>query len=309
MRGPALKRSILGACRRRPAGLVLACLAALTAAVVFRDAPPAAAQGPQLPQGTRVLRNLAYVPGGHERQKLDLYLPAGSAPVPVVVWIHGGGWEGGSKDNPGALGLLWQGGFALASINYRLSPHAPFPAQLEDCKSAVRWLRANAVQHRIDGSRIGVWGQSAGGHLAALVGTTGDAREFDRGPNAQVSSRVQAVVDYFGPTDLGLYGGSRPGDTLSRLIGGPIQENRERVAQANPITYVRRGVPPFFIAHGDQDTLVPLEHSRRLEAALRRAGGDVTLHVVPGAGHSLGGTEMNRRVGAFLARHLGQTAH
>ena len=268
-------------------------------------APSAQEQRPRpaLPEGTVALRDVEYVPRGHERQKLDVYVPRSASAVPLVVWIHGGAWQGGSKERPKGIGFLSRG-YAVASVNYRFSQHAPFPAQLEDCKAAVRWLRANAQRLNIDPDRIGVWGHSAGGHLAALLGTTGNTKAFDVGPNLAHSSRVQAVCDWSGPTDLGLYGRSGPEDVLGRLIGGPIQDNRARVARANPITYVSRGVPPFLITHGDRDGLVPLKHSELLAAALRRVGGEVTLRVVRGAGHDPAEPDSNQKVMEFFDRHL-----
>src|SRR5262249_12628746 len=146
-------------------------------------------------------RDLPYVTGGHQRQTLDLYLPSAEQPVPLIIWIHGGAWRVGSKEDDLPLDYLAQG-CAVASINYRLSQHALFPAQIEDCKAAVRWLRANATRFKLDPQRFGAWGPSAGGHLAALLGTTGAVRAFEVGANLVVSSRVQAVVDYFGPTDF-----------------------------------------------------------------------------------------------------------
>lgn len=267
-----------------------------------KSAPPKVAV---IPEGGERLLNVAYVPNGHERQKLDLYLPKQPRKkIPLVVWIHGGGWEGGSKEGTPALGLLWHG-YAVASINYRLSTHAPFPAQLDDCKAAIRYLRRHAEEHGIDPERIAVWGASAGGHLSALVGVTGNRDDNVKGPNANISSRVKAVCDFCGPTDLMLYGGSRPGDTLSRLIGGPIQQNQEKVALANPIRYVDAQSPPFLIVHGDKDNVVPLVHSQRLNEALEKAGVPTTLRVIAGAGHALnGGKEVQDAVLKFFNETL-----
>ena len=248
-------------------------------------------------------RDVEYVPQGHARQKLDVFVPRSASPVPLVIWIHGGAWQGGSKERPKGVPFLSRG-YALASVNYRLSQNATFPAQLEDCKAAVRWLRANARRLNIDPNRIGVWGHSAGGHLAALLGTTGNTKAFDVGPNLSQPSRVQAVCDWSGPTDLGLYVRSGPDDALGRLIGGAIQDNRAKVARADPATYVSRGVPPFLITHGDRDGLVPLKHSELLAAALRRVGGDVTLRVVRGAGHDPTEPDTDQTVGAFFDRCL-----
>ncbi len=159
---------------------------------------------PRMPPGVKVLRDLEYVAGGHERNKLDLYLPEEDpeAARPLVVWIHGGGWQNGSKDRCPLVRLVPQG-FVVASINYRLSQHAVFPAQIEDCRAAIRWLRANAAKYHIDPARVGVSGASAGGHLVALLGTSAEMKEWDGvGGNADQSSRVQAVVDLFGPADF-----------------------------------------------------------------------------------------------------------
>jgi acetyl esterase/lipase len=247
-----------------------------------------------LPEGTKVLRDLAYVPGGHARQKLDLYLPATGSRWPLVVAIHGGAFRMGSKENEPA-GAFVSRGFAMAAINYRLSQHAVFPAQIEDCKAAVRWLRANAAQHGYDPDRIASYGASAGGHLAAMLGTAGDVNAFDVGVNAAVSSRVQAVVDFFGPTDFLQMDAHRPSaqamvhDTPdspeSQLVGGPIRDNPEKVARANPTTYVTPDDPPFLIVHGDADLLVPHHQSELLEAALRKGGVQVRLVTVPGGPH------------------------
>lgn len=297
---------------------LLLCLACLPAAIPgVLHAQPAARP---VPTGTVVHRDLAYVPAGHERHTLDLFLPEkGDGPFPLVVWIHGGGWAAGSKAANSALGAgLIERGYAVASLNYRLSGHAIFPAQIEDCKAAIRWLRAHAAQYRLDVQHFGVWGSSAGGHLSALVGTSGDVPEFDVGENRELSSRVQAVCDYFGPTDfLQMNAHNGPGGRLdhdaatspeSRLIGGPIQDpgNRAKVQRANPLTYVTPDDPPFFIVHGDADPLVPHHQSRLLYDALRQAGVPVRFTTVVGGGHGRGfpERELHPLVREFFDRHL-----
>jgi len=254
-----------------------------------------------------MLLNVAYVPNGGERQRLDLYLPGTGTNWPLIVWIHGGGWMGGSKEKPPGLRFL-RHGFALASINYRLSQDAVFPAQLIDCKAAIRWLRAHAPENGINPGRIGVWGASAGGHLVALLGTTGDVKEYDQGENVGVSSRVQAVCDWFGPTDFtsGLKQDT-PDSPEARLIGGPISQNTEKAQRANPIRYITKDDPPFLIMHGDKDPVVPLAQSQLLADALQKAGVRVTFRVVPGAGH--GGPEFREpeeldRLFVFFLRNL-----
>lgn len=290
---------------------------------------PASGPRPTAATAEKVLTDQPYVEGGHERQKLDLYLPKASAsekgatakagPYPLVIWIHGGGWAQGSKDGCPAQRLTAQG-FAVASINYRLSGHAVFPAQIEDCKAAIRWLRANAGKYKLDPTRFGVWGSSAGGHLVALVGTTGKATQYDVGANLNVSSQVQAVCDFYGPTDFLQMDAASPGgrgrhnmadSPESRLIGAPIQEAKEKTAKANPITYIQtaaaaKALPPFLIVHGSDDPAVPVGQSELLFKALTAAGSPVQFHVIQGAGHGrgFGGSEIEELVNTFFAATL-----
>jgi len=294
----------------------------LTAVLILAGSIPALARANEasqrageqnVPEGTRIFRDLAYVPDGHERQKLDLYLPEqnnSDGPLPLIVWVHGGAWLSGSKENCPSVRFLRQG-YAAASINYRLSQHAIFPAQIEDCKAAIRYLRANAEKYNIDPNRIGVWGASAGGHLVALLGTSGDVKEFDKGPNLHVSSRVQAVCDFFGPTDLtkmSVFESSMdhdaPDSPESKLVGGPVQENKEACKRANPITYVSKDDPPFLICHGDKDMLVPHNQSVLLNDALKSAGVSVKFHTVKGGGHGFRDPEVDRMVQEFFDKHL-----
>ncbi len=278
--------------------------------------PPLAPPSP--PTGVIAHRDLAYVTSGHERQKLDLYLPEQGENHPLIIWIHGGAFRMGSKegnpDNPLYFEYVAQG-YALASNNYRLSQHAIWPAQIEDCKAAVRWLRAHASEYNLDPERFAAWGPSAGGHLVAMLGTAGHVSEFEVGEHLDVSSRVQCVVDYFGPTDFLQMDAQRPPDGMihnapdspeSELVGGNIQEHPEKVARANPITYVTAEVPPFLIVHGDADPLVPYGQSRLLVEALEKVSADVTFYTVPGGGH--GGftdPEVPKLTANFLAKHIG----
>jgi acetyl esterase/lipase len=268
---------------------------------------------PEANEGPTVERNLPYVTNGHERQKLDLFVPKDGNNLPLIIRIHGGAWLGGSKEMVGVEDLVRQG-YAVARINYRLSQHAIFPAQIEDCKAAVRFLRANAQKYNLDPNRFAAWGESAGGHLSALLGTTGDVNEFDVGENLTVSSKVQAVVDYFGPTDLLQMEAHKLPNTMihnspnapeSKLIGGNIQDNPEKCAKANPITYITKDDPPFLIIHGDMDPLVPHHQSELLEAALKKAGVPVLFYTVKGAGHG-GFRDPNvpRLTKQFFEKHL-----
>mgnify|MGYP001094637304 CR=1 FL=1 len=262
---------------------------------------------------TTVYRDLPYVTDGHFRQKLDLYLPDAKPPVSLIVWIHGGAFRMGDKGDD-VLPEYRDAGYAVASLNYRLSQHALFPAQIEDCKAAVRWLRAHAEQYGLDPHRVAAWGLSAGGHLAAMLGVTGHVQAFEVGEYLDQSSRVQAVVDYFGPTDFSQMDAHRlpdgmvhdaPDSPESELVGGPIQEHPDRVAQANPVTYVRPDAPPFLVVHGELDPLVPHHQSELLVAALQEAGAPVTFYTVAGAGH--GGftdPQVPAMTRAFLDWHL-----
>jgi acetyl esterase/lipase len=291
--------------------------------VVLAASRPGAAQPPKsaslpddAPKGTRLIRDLAYVEGGHARQKLDLYLPPGDGPRPLVIWIHGGAFMYGDKaDRPRALGLLDRG-FAVASLNYRLSGTTKFPGPVEDCKAAVRWLRANAKTYDLDPDRFGAWGSSAGGYLVAMLGVTGETDGFDVGANKGVSGRVQCVVDEYGPTDftkMDEQDKDVPGNSEhdaadspeSRLLGGPVQQNKDRAAAANPITYVTAKAPPILVIHGDRDPHVPYGQSVILVDALKKAGAPVTFRTVEGAGHGEGfGPDDLRAAEDFLIRHL-----
>lgn len=272
-----------------------------------------------VPAGVKVERNIPYVEHGHRNQVLDLFLPeAPSAkPWPLLIWIHGGAWLGGDQASPPVVYLLSKG-FAVASIQYRMSSDAVWPAQAHDCKAAVRWLRANAARYHLAPDHFGVGGDSAGGHLAAFVGTSGEVPQIEGDLGVtNVSSRVQAVIDWFGPTDLVIMGQQagphsmiqhdRADSPESRLVGGPIQEKRDLAATANPLTYIDKNDPAFLVMHGDNDQLVPLAQSVILAKALIDAGVEVTMKTIPGAGHEgpeFHTAESRRLMEEFLARHL-----
>jgi acetyl esterase/lipase len=271
----------------------LVVLTALFVAVAVASAqqPAVPLQRPSLiPADCKVLKDLTY--GDHERNKLDLYLPKSDAPLPLVIWIHGGGWEGGSKDyNIAALPLLREH-YAVASINYRLSQHAVFPAQIEDCQAAVRWLREHAKEFNLDPDHFGAWGGSAGGHLVALLGTIDD-KTFPAKEGAKAcSGGVQAVCDWFGPADFLHWGPitidnplAKKPSAISRLFGGTVPDKQDLARKASPVTYVSKTSTPFLIYHGDSDPVVPLQQSEELNDLLKKAGVDSTLHVVKGAQH------------------------
>lgn len=280
--------------------------------------PLRAQGGPRVPEDVELVRDVEFGTGGGRPLRLHLLRP--KAPpketMPVVVYVYGGAWRAGSREaGIGPLASLARKGYLGASIEYRLSQEAVFPAQIEDCKCAVRFLRAKAKEYHLDPEQIGVWGPSAGGHLAALLGTSGGVKELEgTGGSPGYSSRVQAVVDWFGPTDFLKMDAAgspmkhdAPDSPESRLIGGAIQEKREKVARANPITYVSKDDPPFLIMHGDRDPLVPFNQSELLHEALKKAGVEVAFHPVRGAGHGGPGfntPEVREQVESFFDRHL-----
>ncbi len=296
------------------AAVLLAGLSALAAAEPDKKDPPK----PNVPEGTTVMTDVEYGPHG-VGNKLDLYLPKADAPLPLLIWIHGGGWSAGNKDNPRGLGLLKKG-YAVASLNYRLSQEAKYPAQIEDCKAAVRFLRANAKKYNLDPDHFGVWGESAGGHLVALLGTTAGVKELaGDGPNPDVSDAVQCVIDWFGPTDMlqmkaqadeklkPAFDADSADSPVGHLFGGPVQERKELATKANPIHYITKDAAPFLIMHGDKDNIVPLGQSKILDEALKAAKVESELVVVEGNGHGGPGfasPENVKKAMDFLDRHL-----
>ena len=245
----------------------------------------------------RIIRHLSYGPHA-ERNLLDLYLPAvrGPAPLPVIVWLHSGGWYLGDKGNGGLARAYVDRGYAVASINYRLSQHAIFPAQIEDCQRAIRWLRAHASDHGLDPTRIGAWGTSAGGHLVALLATAADkfpAAADD--PHRHLSAAIAAGCAQNPPTDLLTWDAQAlpnpsvvagaPDSMVERLLGGPLAERHALAERASPLRHVSANSSPFFLVHGDADHAVPPRQSETFHAALRAAGVESTLHLIPGAGH------------------------
>lgn len=272
---------------------------------------PLRAQGPQ-PD----FKDVEYARVGDSTSLLlDLYLPdTGSGPYPVIVWIHGGGWQGGGKE-PGQWAFLLNRGYAVASILYRLTDEAIFPAQIHDCKGAIRWIRAHAGEYRLDPLRIGAFGSSAGGHLVALLGTSGDVPELEGeiGGNLGYSSRVQAVADWYGPANLPTmveypstidHGAANSPE--AKLIGGTIEDNPEKAWAASPVAYVSPDDPPFLIQHGTEDMTVPFHQSVELDSALGVAGVNALFRPVVGGGHGVGfGVDSVRQdVVNFFARTL-----
>ena len=283
--------------------------------------PEASNPNDLVPASVELIRDVEYGRGGGRALRMHVLRPRdqADAPRPVVVWVHGGAFRMGSRDSGIArLAPLAARGYLGVSVEYRLSGEARFPAQIADCKCAIRYLRAHAAEWSLDPDRIGAWGESAGGHLVTMLGTSGGVAELEGdGGWAEFSSRVQAVCDWFGPTDFlqmdragSAQNHDAPDSPESELVGGPIQQNPDLVARANPITYVRPDCPPFLIVHGDRDPLVPFNQSELLEAALRRVGADFRFVRMSGAGH--GGPafqtpESLRPVSEFFDRQLGRS--
>lgn len=239
-----------------------------------------------------VERDVTYGIASGVELKMDVYYPKTAAgPVPAVMYVHGGGWTAGDKqDGAGraAIPYLQDAGFLVVSINYRLAPDFKFPAQIEDVKSAVRYLRANADKYSLDPERIGAWGGSAGGHLVSLLGVTEESDGLEGiGGYEGESSRVQAVVDMFGPSDLTLeFEGGAIGQALGTRVFGTSDRGSEILKAASPVTYISADDPPFLILHGDSDRLVPPSQSQELYDQLRSAGVPATLVMVTNAGHA-----------------------
>ena len=274
---------------------------------------------PRLPETVRAEREIAYADTKNPRQALDLFLPKTrkfDKPLPVIAFIHGGGWRNGDKRRGWGQVLRYveSGRYAGVSIGYRLSGEAKWPAQIHDCKAAIRWIRANAKKYNLDPNRIGVMGTSAGGHLVAMLGVGGDVPSLEGklGAHNVISSRVACVVDFFGPSEL-LTMNNFPsridhdaaGSPESLLIGGPIQKHRQKARNASATTHVSKGDAPFLIIHGSKDPLVPFDQSQRLHRLLRVVKVPSTLIKIDGGGHGgFRSRELDSRVRKFFDRHL-----
>jgi acetyl esterase/lipase/acylphosphatase len=268
-------------------------------------------------------QNLTYAKSG-DQEKLDIFLPnQGKGPFPVIMYIHGGAWMSGSKTAGSAAAGLKKG-YAIVAVVYTLSQEEKFPKQIFEIKAAIRWVRANAKEYKLNPDKIAIWGDSAGGHLAALAGVSGDVNDLDdlTMGNPRQSSRVQAVVDWYGPTDFLTIDRQRKEAGITnplvsdpntspetQLLGSPAAKVPELAKKVSPANFISPDDPPIFIQHGKVDTIVPYQQSVDFEAKLVKFLGreKVTLELIEGAGH--GGAAFNTaenidKIFKFLDRYL-----
>lgn len=260
----------------------------------------------------RKVSDLVFAEADGRELLLDLYLPEAAKAPPLIVYVHGGAWRAGSKDSMPLTGLLGEG-YAIASVEYRLTPDAPFPAQVHDIKAAIRFLRGNQDRYPYDSCKVAIAGSSAGAHLAALVGVTNGTTELEGrvGPYLDQSSEVQAIIAYFGASNLlTILDQSTPRGlnvrkpALQLLLGGQPEQQRQLAILASPVFHVDRSDPPLLLLHGDQDPQMPINQSHELQGKFKSLGLSVALHVLHGAAH--GGREFydearTKVVSGFLA--------
>lgn len=274
----------------------------------------ACAQTPP-PPGFIALRNLDYAGQDNPRQKLDLYLPEKPTdkPLPLIVYIHGGGWEGGEKSDTGLLfELIKSGGYAGASIGYRFTQEQKWPAQIHDVKAAMRWLKAHAKDHGIDADKVGLTGISAGGHLVSLLGTSGGVKELDGSVGtAGELPKIACVANFCGPANFLTFPGKgsiidpeKPGTAITKLFGGPMSQHLVEAKAASPVTYVSKDDPPFLHIHGTADNLVPYSQAEEFDAALEKVGVSSTLLTGKDAPHVFFSAELLNKMRVFFDKHL-----
>ena len=275
----------------------------------------------RLPATIDARPDLSYAANEPPRQRVDVLLPRTRSveTLPVLLYIHGGGWQGGDRKGGWRhlVPLVESGRYAGVSVGYRLTDEARWPAQIHDCKAAVRWVRANAERYGLDPDRIVAWGHSAGGHLSSMLGVGADVDELEGrlGPNLDESSHVHAVIDFFGPKELAsMQGQTRPGSPInhdlpnspeSKLVGGALRDHPEITASASPLNWVSKGDAPFLLVHGEADPLVPCLQSVDFHRSLLDNGVDSILIRINGGGHGgFRNPEIGRLMQRFLQRHI-----
>ena len=291
---------------------------AVAARMSQRGKAPARSTARPLPENIDAKLDIPYAATENPRQMLDLYLPTKRAtdkPLPVVVFIHGGGWKAGDKS--GGIGnvgrFVSSGHYAGISVGYRLTDEAPWPAQIHDCKAAIRWIKGNAKELGLDATKIAVWGSSAGGHLVSFLGTSGDVKELEGtlGKFTDQDSKVTCVVNFFGPenfitmvTQESTIDRTTPNYPEALLLSGRVQDKPEMAREASPITHVSAGDAPVLTAHGTKDPLVPYAQALELNAALKKAGIESLLITMTNGGHGFRSPDLDQRVEKFLDKHL-----
>lgn len=283
-----------------------------------RDGKAPVPAAPRLPDNIEARRDIDYADTGNPRQRLDLYLPKkreSDKPLPVIVFIHGGGWKGGDK--AGGIGnvarFVASGQYAGVSVGYRLTNEAQWPAQIHDCKAAIRWIKGNAKELGLDAAKIGVWGSSAGGHLVSFLGASGDVKGLEGaiGKHTAQDSKVACVVNFFGPenfltmvTQKSTVDRTTSNYPEALLLGGRVQDRPEAAKEASPVTHVSPGDAPALTAHGTEDPLVPYAQAEEYDAALKKAGVESLLITMVNGGHGFRSPELDQRIEKFFEKHL-----
>ena len=265
---------------------------------------------------TKLIRNIPYVVNGHKLQNFDLYIPKNATkPMPVLLWIHGGAWEGGLKKWIDPAYLI-NSGYAIASIDYRFSNTAIFPAQIQDCNEAIYFIWKNAAKYNIDRTKLIIGGGSAGGHLASLIGlsTNNNIADFYNGISKSKDIKFKAILDFYGPADLNVVHGKATSmdydsenSALTRFLGFATLDRPDVAKKASPVTYIDKSDPPILILHGDADDIVPFWESRQFNSWLTLAGVKSQLIKLDGAGHggpTFASEETQRKVNDFLTAAL-----
>jgi acetyl esterase/lipase len=255
--------------------------------------------GVDLREKVTLFTGFVYCKGGTTELKLDLAMPKeGEGPFPAIICLHGGGWVGGERQQmKGTIEAMAVRGYVAISPDYRLAPQDRFPAQIEDCKAAVRWVRANAEKYHINPQKVGVFGFSAGAHLACLLGVTNKDDGLEgKGGNPEQSSAVQAVVSFFGPTDFTqpVWSDKVLQRHLKPFLGGAAEEKADVYRRASPLAYAGKNAPPFLFVHGTADDIVPIQQSEAMVKKLRQAGVSARLIEVVGEGHGWGWSHEHR---------------
>ncbi|MES2830040.1 MAG: alpha/beta hydrolase [Bacteroidota bacterium] len=265
-----------------------------------------------------LIKRIPYVVNGHKLQNLDIYITKNATkPMPLLIWIHGGAWEGGLKKWIDPAYLL-NSGYAIASIDYRFSGDAIFPAQVIDCNEAALFLWDHATEYGFDKSKFIIGGGSAGGHLSSLIGLSANNNKTEFYNNIKRSRQIKykAIVDFYGPSDLNVVHGKATAmdydsenSALTRLLGHPTLERPDIAAQASPVTYIDKNDPPIIILHGDADDIVPFWESKLFYSKLRLAGVQAELVKLAGAGHGgaqFSSKETQKKLNDFLINALHQ---